>query len=89
MSAGDPMCWRNLDERHLQSLLNLGAIPTKGISRLTIRHTCASLINELRASPRDIGVPRHLDKMIDDTYSHVAKALQQSTSDRMAMLLHG
>lgn len=87
---GTPLLWRNLGQRHLKPLLAAALIPAEGFSLYSLRHTAASLLIaegvNIRVVAERLGTSV---MMIDITYSHVPRKLQQSATDSLAKLLYG
>jgi integrase len=87
---GTPLLWRNLARRHLKPLLTAAGIAADGFSLYSLRHTAVSAMIangvDLRVIAEIVGTSVAL---IDTTYSHVPRSLQQSASDRMANMLYG
>ncbi len=87
---GTPLLWRNLGKRHLKPLLTAAEIPHEGISLYTLRHTAASIRiangENIRVTAEVLGTSV---AMIDKTYSHVPRKLQQSATDSIAKVLYG
>lgn len=76
--------------RQFKPLLTAAGIPPEGFSLYSLRHTCASLRlangENIRVVAEILGTSV---TMVNLTYSHVPRKLQQSATDRIAAILYG
>jgi integrase len=89
-ASGSPVLWRNLTRRTLKPLLKAAGIPPEGFSMYSLRHTGISIRVANNENIRVIAeIAGTSVAMIDKTYSHVPRKLQQSATDRIAKILYG